>query len=279
MKPKTLLFVPMYNCERQIPRVLAQLEGPAAKAFDEVIVVDNRSPDGSIAAAIVAAERVAGPKVSILKNKDNYGLGGSHKVAFEHALAHGFDRVAVLHGDDQGRVTDLTERLARKDLGDLDCLLGARFHPKSKLQGYSLPRTAGNVAFNALFSLATQRAVYDLGAGLNLYSRKYLESRFFYGFPNDLTFNVYMLLQACWSGAKLEFFPISWREEDQISNAKVIRQGLRTLRLLAEATLDHRRVTSGHANAEPGRTYAADVVWSSGKGDGAPAPSRSVGPS
>ena len=54
---KILIFIPMYNCEKQIPRVLHRIAalGEAQRLFSQVLVVDNRSTDGSLHAAGEAA--------------------------------------------------------------------------------------------------------------------------------------------------------------------------------------------------------------------------------
>ena len=49
---RILLFIPMYNCEKQIGRVLAQINTSILKYISEVIVVNNRSTDDSENAAI-----------------------------------------------------------------------------------------------------------------------------------------------------------------------------------------------------------------------------------
>ena len=43
MKEKILVFIPMYNCEKQIVRVLDQLNGEIKKYISEAIIVNNRS--------------------------------------------------------------------------------------------------------------------------------------------------------------------------------------------------------------------------------------------
>ena len=78
----------------------------------------------------------------LLRNDDNYGLGGSHKVAIAFARKHGFDYLIVLHGDDQGSISDLQPYLAAGTHREVDALLGARFMRGATLQGYSLLRTA-----------------------------------------------------------------------------------------------------------------------------------------
>jgi glycosyltransferase involved in cell wall biosynthesis len=81
--PRILLFIPMYNCEKQIVRVLGQLDGKAGSYIDQVIVVNNRSTDGGEAAVLERLEKGGFPcPVKLLRNRENYGLGGSHKLAF-----------------------------------------------------------------------------------------------------------------------------------------------------------------------------------------------------
>ena len=47
MENKILLFIPMYNCEKQITRVLDQIDEKLSEYIAETIVVDNRSTDRS----------------------------------------------------------------------------------------------------------------------------------------------------------------------------------------------------------------------------------------
>ena len=46
---KILIFIPVYRCEKQLPRVLARIAalGADAALFSQVLIVDNRSPDGT----------------------------------------------------------------------------------------------------------------------------------------------------------------------------------------------------------------------------------------
>ena len=260
MSNKILLFIPAYNCEKQIVRVLAQLDSTQSAFFEHVIVVNNRSTDGTEDAALASAMARGDGKVEILRNRENYGLGGSHKVAFDYALRNDFDYVAVLHGDDQGRIADLTRRFAQADTEQSDCLLGARFHPDSSLVGYSPFRTLGNRLFNAAFSIVARRRLFDLGAGLNLYRTDILRDRFYERFSDDLTFNYCMILAHCALGHRIAFFPIEWREEDQISNVRLVRQAVRSLALLASFAFGRRRFLTSEHRAAPRASYDWDTV-------------------
>ena len=260
MTESLLLFIPAYNCEPQIGRVLAQIDADAGRRFGEVIVVDNRSRDATVAAATAAAAARGDDLVKVLRNRENYGLGGSHKVAFAYAAERGHSHVAVLHGDDQGRLADLLALLEAGAHRDSDCLLGARFHRQSRLVGYSRLRTLGNRAFNLVFSAAAGRRLLDLGSGLNLYSAAILADRFYLGFPDDLTFNYCMILAHCRLGHRFRFFPIEWRETDQLSNVRLASQARRALGLLAAYRASPRRFLAGEHRTLPRERYAWDEV-------------------
>lgn len=226
---KILLFIPMYNCEKQIVRVLGQLRGEVLDYLSEVILVDNRSTDrGEEAVREYLEARPLDIPVRLLRNRDNYGLGGSHKVAFQYAAEHGFEYLVVFHGDDQGEIKDLLPVLRKQIYRKYDCCLGSRFIYGSKRKGYSLFRTAGNLAYNLLFSLVLGKEIYDLGSGLNMYRTGMFRDKFYLKFPDNLTFNCYMLFAAHCYKHKMLFFPIVWKEEDQVSNVKMFKQARET---------------------------------------------------
>jgi glycosyltransferase involved in cell wall biosynthesis len=233
-----LVFIPAYNCADQIGRVVRQLDGPVKDLVSEAIVVDNRSPDDTVARATAAFEDTAGVRWSVLVNDDNYGLGGSHKVAIDHGLRRGHRWLLVLHGDDQASVDDFVPPLRAGAHERVDAMLGARFMPGSRLMGYSKVRTAGNHAYNLIFSAASRRRLHDLGSGLNLFRLECFRDGAYKRFADDLTFNYHLSLYMVHAGWRLGFVPISWREEDQRSNVKLVQQGLNTLGLVRDFVRD-----------------------------------------
>lgn len=263
---RILIFIPMYNCEKQIPRVVRRIAalGEEQQRFAGVLIVDNRSSDGSVAAAAQAITALQIPAL-VVRNCENYSLGGSHKVAFAYALEHGYDYVVVLHGDDQGDIADLLPLLRQGAHRNVDCLLGSRFHPQSRLVDYSRFRIFGNRVFNAFFSLCTGRRVTDLGAGLNLYRTGWLREKFYLPFPNDLSFNVFLLLYSIYTKAEFLFFPLTWREEDQVSNAKLWKQTQRMLKLLARYVFGRKKVFAPVQNEWSQIDYRFEIMAEEGQ--------------
>ena len=128
----------------------------------------------------------------------------------------------------------------------------------SKLMGYSLYRTLGNYGLNAICGLLLRRRIADQGSGLNLYSTRYLSSRFYIDFDNTLIFPNLMFLHGVDSGSRYRFIPITWREEDQRSNAKAVEQALRVIRLTAT------RHKPQQAPVAPRPSYTFDIIDSRG---------------
>lgn len=232
---RLMLFIPMYNCEPQIPRVIEQLTPELQRRFSLVLVLDNGSTDRSVEVALEVGEGLEHVEVRVCRNQDNYGLGGSHKVAFQLCLDEGYDGLVVFHGDDQGRLADLMYRL--DGYPDVECVLGARFMPGSQLKGYALHRILANLVFNGLFSVISLQMLWDLGSGLNYYSNRFLQRELWLGCADDLTFNYHLILRTAASGASVAFVPISWREEDQVSNARLLAHGREMLRIVVLYTL------------------------------------------
>ncbi|MCR5419286.1 MAG: glycosyltransferase family 2 protein [Lachnospiraceae bacterium] len=242
MSEKMMLFIPAYNCEKQIVRVLAQLDEEVSSLFEEILVVNNRSTDNTEGAVLSYLGEYPNDKVRLVRNDENYGLGGSQKMAFHYAVDHGYDYVCMLHGDDQGNIHDFLPMFRKGIYKKHDCVLGARFMRGSRLEGYSAFRTFGNIVYDFIFAFVTHRRIFDLGSGLNLYSTRMLRDGFFDKFPDNLMFNYLMILAAHYYDHDIIFYPVSWREDDQVSNVKMVSQATAVLKMAFEYMMDHEKI-------------------------------------
>ena len=259
---KILLFIPMYNCEKQISRVLGQLTNEVCSYLTEVIIINNRSTDnGESTVKQYLSEHQLPIKTSLLRNEDNYGLGGSHKVAFQYAIDNGFDYVIVLHGDDQGDISNILPYLKSKEYKDYECFLGARFMKGSQLQGYSKFRTFGNNVYNLLFSIGCGYKVFDLGSGLNMYKVDILKNKFYIKYKDNLIFNYCMVMGSAFYKHKVKFFPIIWREDDQVSNVKMVNQAIVVLKLLGAFIVNKKKFIESEHRDKIVEAYTAQVIY------------------
>lgn len=232
---KIVITVPCYQCENQIERNLREVEDILSSHPEIflVMLIENRGADNTVAVAQKCIETLPNKeKYRFYQNKKNYGLGGSHKIAFELALASGATHMIFLHGDHQATAKDIPALIKKSLLHKNKTVLGARFQDLAKLQGYSAIRTYGNLALNLLYSLFCGRKIYDLGSGLNLFRLSDFAAREYQGFDNGFTFNMDLLLFMVRQGKLFIYEPIHWSTTDQRSNADALRVGLKTLRAL-----------------------------------------------
>lgn len=231
-KKKILIFVPAYNCEKQIGRVIDQLEQSWVGLYvSQIIVVDNQSKDKT---SQVVADRIrkrGDNFIKLLRNQSNYGLGGSHKVAFQYAKENEFDWVIVLHGDDQGSISDFKSIIEFGGADGVDAFLGSRFMQGATAIGYSKLRILGNLVFNLIYSFCVGRRIFDMGSGLNMYRVASLRCEQYLQYPDGQTFNNVMVCAQVIEKDVLEFVPITWREDDQVSNVKLLQQSFETLKI------------------------------------------------
>lgn len=264
-KDRILVFIPAYNCEKQLPRVLAQLDDTVMKYISEIIIVNNLSTDNTVPAAEQYLKQHPELPCKILNNKQNYNLGGSHKVAFHYALKHGFDYIIVLHGDDQADIHDFLPVLRSHAYRKADCVLGGRFEKDSRLIGYSKMRIWGNHVFNKIYSLAAGMSIRDMGSGLNMYKTAMLSSGYYTSLSDALFFNAEMLLFSAYYQHKMRFFPITWREEDQVSNAKLFSLSWNMLKMAGKYAFFTDNFISSYHKPD---IYRSTVIFENQKKDG-----------
>jgi glycosyltransferase involved in cell wall biosynthesis len=251
---KILLFIPAYNCEKQISRVLAKITPEIKEYITEILVVDNRSTDATVSVA-EAALQALGCTATLIQNDANYNFGGSNKVAIDYSRSKDFDYIILLHGDDQADIRDLLPLMKAGQFKNTDLLLGARFHPRSTLVGYSKFRIVGNIFLNILVSIIYRRKIWDSSAGLNMYHTSIFADNAYQNFPNNLNFSVFTLLHSLIQKKNIVFFPVSWREEDQVSNAKVFQQFFEIIKSIIGFALSGKEKIESGDRPNISRTY------------------------
>lgn len=251
-----VIAIPAYNCAPQIVRVLDEIDDDLARRVNQIWVLDNRSTDDTAATAAEYAKSGRLPNLKVFRNRQNNNLGGTHKVAFQQAARMGATHVLILHGDNQARSAEAARLLDFAGAHPAhQTVLGARFMSGSVLEGYDSKRIAGNKVLNAIYSVFTLRRCKDLGSGLNLFALSDLDPSTYMKFANKLTFNYELLLDLVRRKVKFAYVPITWREEDQVSNA-------RNLNIFTTALVNLFKWRVGRPNTPPpeGLDYGFDEV-------------------
>jgi len=98
---RVLVFIVAYNAEKTIASVLSRIPEELRTPKVEVLIIDDFSKDETFFAGLKYSDQVPGLMINVLRNPENQGYGGNQKLGYRYAIDHGFDVVALVHGDGQ----------------------------------------------------------------------------------------------------------------------------------------------------------------------------------
>jgi len=235
---KILVFIPCYNCPKEIEILIQKLSKTNLKKYNfSFLFIDNNSKDKTINSILYATKKYNLKDYKIFHNTENYGVGWSYKIAFYYAIKNLFDYVCVLHGDSQSDPFDIEDVIVNNKLNNCSGVLGSRFMLGAKRYNYSFLRTVGNICINIIYSICLMKKITDLGSGLNFYSVSFLKSINFESFSNSHNFSHFLLLSLIVLKKKIIFFPIKWYQDTQVSNVNLLEIGAQSLSILPKYIL------------------------------------------
>ena len=141
------VVIPSYKVTRHILAVIQNI-GPEV---DRIYVVDDCCPDHS---GRFVQEHNRDPRVSVLFNEVNLGVGGAVMAGYRAAIDDGFDIIVKIDGDGQMDPSLLPRFVAPIISGRADYTKGNRFYDLEKIARMPKIRILGNavLSFMAKFS-------------------------------------------------------------------------------------------------------------------------------
>ncbi len=146
--PVVAAVVPCYRVGDAVLGVIAAMP-PEVSA---IYVVDDACPDGS--GARVEAQ-CRDPRVAVLRNAENQGVGGAVLRGYAAALEAGADIVVKIDGDGQMDPRLVPAFVAPIAAGEADYTKGNRFFNLDKLAGMPPMRLFGNAVLSFLTKLSS----------------------------------------------------------------------------------------------------------------------------
>jgi hypothetical protein len=157
----TLVFLPAWNEEENLPAVLDELQQGVPEA--DLLVVDDGSTD---ATADVA--RAAGAEV--VSFGQNRGLPAGIAAGYAFALEHGYELCGRVDADGQHPVVELERLLERVRDGECDVAVGSRFASGEGFAPYryipSAPRRFGTALLRRAMRIVLRRPFLDATSGM-----------------------------------------------------------------------------------------------------------------
>jgi dolichol-phosphate mannosyltransferase len=139
--------IPCYKVTQQVLSVIAAI----GAEVEAIYAVDDACPDGS---GRFIEDNIHDPRVHVLYNPQNRGVGGAVVTAYEAAIADGMDIVVKIDGDGQMNPALLPHFVRPIVRGQADYTKGNRFYRPESLRGMPPVRLFGNAALSFLTKLS-----------------------------------------------------------------------------------------------------------------------------
>jgi glycosyltransferase involved in cell wall biosynthesis len=216
---ETLVFIPAWNEEENLPAVLEELASGLAEA--DVLVVDDGSRDGT---ARVAREHGA----QVLSFPENRGLPIGVAAGYAYAAEHGYGYCGRVDADGQHPVPELARLLEHVRSGACDVAVGSRFVSGDGYPAYryrpSPARVLGTSVLRRAMGVALGRPFGDATSGMYAVNEKalpILSRPYGTGAPE-----VEGLLRLRDAGLRVEELPVNMRErasgESKLAGKKAV---------------------------------------------------------
>ena len=212
---KTAVIIPCYRVRDHILDVIARV----GAAVDRIYVVDDACPEGS---GKLVQERVHDPRVTVLFNSANLGVGGAVKRGFQQAAQDGCTYLVKLDGDGQMDPADIPALIKPLKLGVADYTKGNRYFSPRALKDMPGLRLFGNGVLSFLTKLSSGYwQVMDPTNGfVAIHAQVFLalehervDNRFF--FESDMLCRLHLM------GAVVQDVPLPAHYGNEKSNLKV----------------------------------------------------------
>ena len=157
----TLVFVPAWNEEANLPAVLDELARELPQA--DVLVVDDGSTDRT-------AEVALGRGAAVISFGENRGLPAGIAAGYAYAAEHGYAFCGRVDADGQHPVAELARLLERVRSGACDVAVGSRFASGDGYAAYRYEPTAarrfGTAVLRRSMKVALRRPFLDATSGM-----------------------------------------------------------------------------------------------------------------
>lgn len=219
-KKRVLIFIVAYNAEKTIESVLNRIPHELGETHDvEILIIDDSSGDETFERGEAVRRSGNLPfKLHVLFNPINQGYGGNQKIGFHFAIQHGFDIVALVHGDGQYAPECLPDLVAPIAAGEADAVFGSRMMtPREALKGgMPLYKFVGNKVLTGFQNWALRSELSEFHSGYRIYSVAALEKIPFQLNTKVFHFDTEIIIQLMLAKLRIKEIPIPTYYGDEI---------------------------------------------------------------
>ncbi len=270
VQPRVLVFIVAYNAATTLPWVLDRIPESLHRPGVEVLVIDDSSTDNTFQVGTEYVDALHGDspiKFHVLRNPANQRYGGNQKLGYRYAIEHGFDFVALVHGDGQYAPECLPDLLAPLIAGEADAVFGSRILNKggARAGGMPLYKLVGNQVLTRFQNFLLGSNLSEFHSGYRLYSVRALQKVPFEANTNDFHFDTEIIIQFVLAGLRIKELPIPTYYGDEVCRVNGLRYAWDVCKTMLRARIHgldllyDRKFDVG----TPGRSYELKLAYPS----------------
>jgi len=168
-----LICIPTYNEAENIVGIIERTLATNIEGLS-ILVIDDGSPDGTARLVEEVAEKLADPRIHLLRRNSKSGLGPAYLAAFDWALQRSYDYVIEMDADGSHQPEELSRLIEASHNADL--VLGTRWMPGGRVENWPIYRRAISRVGTWYAAIALKVPYNDLTGGYRVLSKKLLES-------------------------------------------------------------------------------------------------------
>ncbi|WP_276326621.1 glycosyltransferase [Yersinia ruckeri] len=222
------MVIPSFRVKKHILKVIQSIDSK----IDSIYVIDDKCPENT---GDFILENNSDPRVKVLYNEQNYGVGGAVMHGYKRAFDDGMDIIVKIDGDGQMDPSLIPAFVAPIMKGEADYTKGNRFYSLDKISVMPKMRLFGNALLSFMTKISS--GYWDLFDPTNGYTAIHREviahlpldkisKRYF--FESDMLFRLNTIK------AVVIDIPMDAKYEDEISNLKISE-------IIGEFTFKHTR--------------------------------------
>ena len=145
---RVAVVIPSYRVKAHVLGVIEQIPASVSRIY----VVDDACPDASGA---WVETHCSDPRVSVLRNASNQGVGGAVMAGYAQAVADGMDVIVKMDGDGQMDPAALPQLIGPIRRGEADYTKGNRFYDLTQIGRMPVARILGNAALSFMTKISS----------------------------------------------------------------------------------------------------------------------------
>ena len=234
---RVLIFIVAYNAEKTIDSVLDRIPAELRRREVEVLIIDDSSKDATFQTGLRREDSASDFKITILRTPENQGYGGNQKLGYRYAIDHGFDVVALLHGDGQYAPEKLPVLIEPFLTEAADAVFGSRMINKQDALKGGMPfyKWVGNQVLTTFQNRMLGSRLSEFHSGYRLYSTKALQRVPFERNSNDFHFDTDIIVQFHFAGLTIKEIPIPTFYGDEICHVNGMKYAWDIFRTMVRA--------------------------------------------